>query len=116
MSEKNAVIHTQDEFLSGALTVDAIVGQQKLVRDVMAKVMKKDHHFGIIPGCNKPSLWKPGAEILCVTFRLSPEFTSTYTYDGKHLTVMSRCHLHHIPSGRMFGSGEAVCSTKEKKY
>jgi hypothetical protein len=106
----------QDEFISNALSVDVIVAQQKMLKDVMAKVMKKDVHYGVIPGCGKPSLWKPGAELLCLTFRLSPSFESTNTIDGKHLTVLSKCTLTHIPSGKVFGSAEAICSTKEKKY
>lgn len=106
----------QDEFLSNALSVDAIVGQQKMLKDVMAKVMKKDIHYGIVPGCQKPSLWKPGAELLCMTFRLSPAFMSQNIFDGKHLTVTSSCTLTHIPSGKVFGGAEAMCSTKEKKY
>lgn len=110
------VIQRQDEFLSQALTVDAIVGQQKLVKDVMAKVMKKDQHYGIVPGCKKPSLWKPGAEILCVTFRLSPVFKSETLIDGKHMTVRTVCTLTHIPSGQTFGTGEGLCTTREKKY
>lgn len=115
MTTTQAIIK-QDEFLSSALSVDAIVGQQKLVRDIMAKVMKKDQHFGVVPGCKKPSLWKPGAEVLCVTFRLSPEFTSEMTMDGKHMTVRSVCRLTHIPTGKVFGAGEALCTTREKKY
>lgn len=111
-----AEIIKQDEFISSALSVDAIVGQQKMLKDVMAKVMKKDVHYGVIPGCNKPSLWKPGAELLCLTFRLSPAFESSSIVDGKHLTVTSKCTLTHIPSGKVFGAAEAMCSTKEKKY
>ena len=99
-----------------ALSVDAVVAQQKRVTDVMMKVMKRDHHYGIVPGCQKPSLWKPGAEVLCVTFRLAPSFTTSETYDGKHLTVRSVCTLTHIPTGRVFASAPALCSTKEKKY
>lgn len=106
----------QDEFISSALTVETMVTQQKLLKEVMQKVMQKDRHFGTVPGCNKPSLWKPGAEVLCVTFRLSPDFKSEVEMDGKHMTVLSRCSLTHIPSGKVFGSGEALCSTKEKKY
>jgi hypothetical protein len=79
-------------------------------------VMVKDEDFGVIPGGKKPSLWKPGAEKLCLTFRLSPSFTSVETYDGDHLTIKSTCTLTHIPTGRVMGGGEAICSTKEKKY
>ena len=48
--------------------------QVHLIQEVMRDVMKKDEHFGIIPGCKKPSLYKPGAEKLSFVFRLAPEF------------------------------------------
>lgn len=114
--EEQAVIKAEEPMMSGAMSVEGIVAQQKLIRDVMAKVMQKDHHYGVIPGCNKPSLWKSGAEVLCLTFRLSPQFSHVETWDGKHLTVKSICTLTHIPSGKNFGSGSAIASTKEKKH
>ena len=39
--------------------------------------MKANIHYGIIEGCKKPSLYKPGAEILLHAFKLRPEFETT---------------------------------------
>jgi hypothetical protein len=105
-----------DEVMMSTMTLEGIVAQQRLVKDVMARVMHSGKHYGIIPGCDKPSLWKPGAEVLCMTFRLSPSFASDITMDGPHMTVRTICTLTHIPTGKVFGTGEALCSTKEKKY
>ena len=98
------------------MTVNDLVGQVQLIQDAMKKVMKPDEHYGVIPGCKKPSLLKPGAEKLCFLFRLAPEFESVDTFDGAHLTVKTRCVLRHIPTGQIVGSGEGSCSTKETKY
>jgi hypothetical protein len=38
-------------------------------------------HFGTIPGTPKPSLWKAGAEVLCMTFRLAPLLDSRVIVD-----------------------------------
>jgi hypothetical protein len=106
----------ENEFLSTAMTPAEIVGQVKLIQEVMASVMQEGEHYGVVPGTKKTSLWKSGAEKLCMVFRLAPMFESTREYDGKHLTVTSRCTLVHTPTGRAVGSGEGICSTKEKKY
>lgn len=115
MSNKE-IAQAKNDCLSMAMSANEIVQQVKLIQDVMASVMKKDEHYGVIPGTRKPTLYKPGAEKLCLLFRLCPEFQTTETYDGRHLTVKSRCVLIHVPSGKAMGSGEAICSTKEKKY
>lgn len=118
MSDKAEMVvqRKENEFLSTAMTLPEIVGQVKLIQEVMASVMQEGEHYGIVPGTKKRSLWKSGAEKLCMVFRLAPRFESQKEYDGKHLTVTSRCILVHTPTGREFGSGEGICSTKEKKY
>lgn len=117
MSGKKELAQTpEDQTLMPTMTADGVVAHRTLIKDVIHRVMKKDVHYGVIPGTDKPTLYKPGAEVLCLTFRLSPIFESREVMDGNHMTAFSRCTLQHIPSGRDFGSGEAVCSTKEKKY
>lgn len=51
------------------------------VQEVMRGVMKEGTHFGTIPGTPKPSLWKAGAEVLCLTFRLAPILESRVVAD-----------------------------------
>ena len=98
------------------LTVPEVVAQAEKIKQAMHLAMEEGIHFGRIPGTPKPTLLKGGAEKLCLLFRLDPQYHSTKTYDGNHLTVESICTLWHIPSGQRFGSGEGSCSTKEKKY
>lgn len=101
----------------GALTVNDVRSQVNLIQHIMQEVMKKDEHYGVIPGTGtKPSLLKAGAEKLCLTFRLDPQYEITEKSEGKHLTITSKCTLYHIPSSQRFGSGMGSCSTKESKY
>jgi hypothetical protein len=101
----------------GALTVQDIRAQVNLIQHVMREVMKKDEHYGVIPGTGtKPTLLKAGAEKLCLTFRLDPQYDITEKYEGAHLTIVSKCTLFHIPTGQRFGSGMGSCSTREGKY
>jgi hypothetical protein len=108
------VVHQQH---GGALTAADMKQQVQRIQEIMEAVMKEDVHFGKIPGTDKPSLYKAGAEKLCMTFRLAPEYDIVEKErDGDHLTITSRCTLIHIPTGQKFGSALGSCSTMESKY
>jgi hypothetical protein len=99
------------------LTVDDLVGQVKKIHEAMAKVMRKGVHYGVIPGMDKPSLWKPGAEVLCMLFRLAPELTILRSVEtAEEITFVVRCDLVQMSSGALYGSGLGSCSSREKKY
>jgi len=99
------------------MTAADIRQQVNLIQHVMHEVMKRDEHYGVIPGTGtKPSLLKPGAEKLCLTFRLDPQYEARETYIGEHLTVTTTCTLYHSPTGRRLGSGVGLCTTRESKY
>jgi hypothetical protein len=101
----------------GALTVSDVRGQVTLIQGIMKDVMKPGEHYGVIPGTGtKPSLLKAGAEKLCLTFRLAPDYEVTERAEGQHLNIVSKCTLTHIPSGQKFGAGMGSCSTREAKY
>lgn len=94
-----------------------IRAQVSLIQDVMKSVMHDKEHYGVIPGTgSKPSLLKPGAEKLCLTFRLDPQYQISETYSGDHLSITSTCTLYYSPTGQRLGSGMGMCSTRESKY
>jgi hypothetical protein len=98
------------------MTIEELVGQVQLIQDAMKVVMQDGVHYGVIPGTEKPTLYKPGAEKLCLLFRLDPEYGIQETYDGNHYTVRATCTLFHVATGNRQGSGEGLCTTKEKRY
>ena len=99
------------------LSVEQVVARINKVHEVMRRAMQEGHHYGVIPGTPKPSLWKPGAELLCVMFRLDPQYQATERRETEdHLTVTTTCSLWHIPTGQRMGSGMGSCSTRESKY
>ena len=57
-----------------------------LIQQIMAAAMKEGEHFGRIPGCgDKPTLLKPGAEKLCLLFRLAPAYdVEERQHEGGH--------------------------------
>jgi hypothetical protein len=113
----NAIAIRQDaQPALGELTVDQVLAQVEKIQTLMTKAMKVNEHFGVIPGTNKPTLLKPGAEKLCFMFRLSPDYTVQESWQGPHVSIISTCTLTHISSGAHMGSGMGSCSTRESKY
>ncbi|MDP3703892.1 MAG: hypothetical protein Q8R78_05850 [Candidatus Omnitrophota bacterium] len=99
------------------LSVEQVIARINKVHEVMKRAMQEGHHYGVIPGTPKPSLWKPGAELLCVMFRLDPQYVAQERREpDDHLTVTTTCTLWHIPTGQRAGSGMGSCSTRESKY
>lgn len=101
---------------NGALSIGDLREQVNLIQHVMKEVMQDGEHYGVIPGTKKPTLLKAGAEKLCLVFRLDPQYETTERTEGTHLTVVSKCTLFHIPTGKRLGSGMGSCSTRESKY
>lgn len=100
------------------LEEDEVQCQVQKIQRIMKSVMKKDEHFGVIPGCGtKPTLLKPGAEKLGFTFRLAPKFDILIRELPKgHREVEVTCTLTHIPTGQFIAQGVGSCSTMESKY
>ena len=99
-----------------SLTAAEIRSQVNLIQEVMRGVMKDKEHYGLIPGCQKPSLWKPGAEKLLVTFRIASEpiVEDLSTQDEARYRVIRRGT--YIPNGVSVGSSVGECSSNEEKY
>jgi hypothetical protein len=103
---------------SQPLTVKDIVDQVALIQDVMQKVMKDKEHYGVIPGCwDKPTLLKPGAEKLSLTFRMAPDYEIETVDMGRgHREFRIKCSLKYIPTGAFLGMGVGSASTMETKW
>lgn len=87
------------------------------IQKVMQEVMREDVHYGVIPGCKKPSMYKPGAEALSVTFQLDPEYDIEKEDLGNgHRGYTITCTIYSIVTGKRLGSGVGYCSTMESKY
>ena len=100
-----------------AMTADGVVRQVNIIQNVMRGVMKIDEHYGTIPGTNKPSLYKPGAEKLSLVFRLRPEYDVRRSdLPGNHREYEVVCTLYHIPTGQSVGQGVGSATTMEGKY
>ena len=127
-----------------AMSKTSVLKQIQVIQDIMSEVMHKDEHYGTIPGtekqcpdckgsrkvdghdckrCNgtgkidRPSLYKPGAEKLSLTFRLRPEYDIRRTdLPNGHREYEVVCTLFHIPTGQSVGQGVGSATTMEGKY
>lgn len=99
------------------MTVDAMRQQVAMIQQAMRQVMIENTHYGVIPGTNqKPSLLKPGAEKICMMFRLIPSFeVIRRDLANAHLEYEVKCTLT-TPTGEFMGQGVGLCSTMESKY
>lgn len=87
-----------------------------LVQEVMRGIMKLNTHYGTIPGTPKPTLYKPGAEVLCVTFRIAPVYRILDLSTDLVARFRVTCIGQHQVSDIMLGEGVGECSSAEEKY
>lgn len=109
---------------SGALVLDrgyvggaAMKARMDLILDVMKSVMKEGTDFGTVPGTQKPSLWQPGADKLCVAFQITPKVERvddlTTEDEIRYRVTVSGIHQG---TGVHLADGIGEASTNEEKY
>jgi hypothetical protein len=99
----------------GALTVHELKQRVNMVQQAMGSVMRDKVHYGTIPGVSKPSLWKPGSELLLSMFRIAviPRVEDLGINGEVHYRVTCQGVL---PNGEIVGEGVGECSSEEEKY
>ena len=104
--------------ISDERSVSEVRGQVQKIQQLMRDVMQDGQHFGKVPGCgDKPTLLKPGAEKLCFTFRVTPEFQITReNLENGHREYQMICRLRSMTTGEIVGEGVGSASTMESKY
>lgn len=94
-----------------------LVERLNVIKEAMATAMVQGVDYGRIPGTDKPTLWKPGAEKLAVLFQLDIQTATELLWaPDAHLTVLAHTTVFHAPTGSRLGGGEAACSTREHNY
>jgi ribosomal protein L37AE/L43A len=99
------------------VTAADLVARLSVIREASRDAMQDGVDYGKVPGTDKPTLLKPGAEKLGVLFQLDIQLDNEKTWGpGDHLTVTSHATVYHAPTGARLGYGEGICTTREKKY
>lgn len=116
-------ISAKDSVFLPAMSMEVALARRAAIVEFTRRIMVKDQDFGEIPGTNKPTLLKPGAEKLCNFFGLEPEFTPivedidwTGAQHGGEVFCYARYRCRLLREGRVVGVGEGSCNSWEAKY
>ena len=86
-------------------------------QQVIQRTLRQNHDFGIVPGTDKPTLLKPGAEKILMMMGLRSEFEivdSTRDFEKGFFQYQVRCKLYK--NDLLITEGLGACNTKERKY
>jgi hypothetical protein len=105
------------------MDIDMALRRRQAVIDITKSLMRDGQHFGTIPGTNKPTLYKAGAELLTTLFGLTPIFTAVTVIEDWNGTDHNgepfffykyRCDL--MRGDMLVATGFGSCNSFEKKY
>jgi hypothetical protein len=126
--EPQAIAHWTPRF---AISVNEAVEQVEMKREFMKRVMRRDEHYGVIPGTPKPTLLKPGAELLLSSMGLHPEYEDSAPpvedvtgadHGGEPFILYRRdCLIYrqtgpHSDDRMLVAKASGICSSWEEKY
>lgn len=97
------------------LSVKDIQNRALQIQQLMATMMKPGVHYGVVPGCKSPSLYKPGSELLLMMFRIAVDPKVEDLSDAEHIRYRVLCRGLAL-DGTLVGIGVGECSTAEEKY
>lgn len=88
-------------------------------QQLVQKLLVKDIDYGVIPGTNKPTLLKPGAEKLAKIHGLVDEYElikEIEDWNKPFFYYMFKCRLKHANTGIVVSEGIGSCNSMESKY
>lgn len=114
----NAVVELKPSSVavSQPMTAGDVLAHAKVMQEVMQAVMKSNVHYGVIPGTQKPTLYKPGAEILCRVFHIADSYRIEDLSTPAAVRYRVVCVGTHQATGTVMGEGVGECSSGEEKY
>jgi len=98
------------------LSVGELIARRRKMLEVIRSVMKEGIHYGVIPGCEKQSLYQAGAEVLFQTFCLRPRLHIESIGEAGEIAFRVTAEVVHWPSEKVVGEGVGECSSEEEKY
>jgi hypothetical protein len=110
-------IATVQNIEQAVVPIPSVVEQVAYIQKIMKTVMQEGQHYGKIPNTPKPSLWKPGAEKLLVSFRLDAEYEDLKSIERDDFILKEiKSTLYHIPTGMRVASGVGSANSREEKW
>ncbi len=106
-----------------AMSIELAVERYSAVTEFVSRVLRKDVDYGVIPGTEKRTLLKPGAEKLTTFFGLSTRFqlleriedwTGEQHGGEPFFYYLYRCQLYR--GDLLIAEGDGSCNSRETKY
>lgn len=106
----------------------ALPDEEKFIKDFQAinkfqhvvhANMVKGQDYGVIPGTNKPTLLKPGAEKIAKLLGLADQYEiidRQEDWNKPFFSYLVRCRLTHVSSGVIISEGLGECNSMESRY
>lgn len=94
----------------------ALQSRVQRMLEIQQNVMKQNIDYGIIPGCTKPTLYKPGAELLMVTFCLADRLIVDDLSGNDMIRYRVTTEIYNQQNGVYLGCGVGEASSDEEKY
>ncbi|MFA6307089.1 MAG: hypothetical protein WC639_04770 [Patescibacteria group bacterium] len=95
--------------------IEAVNKFQKLVHACMVP----NHDYGVIPGTNKPTLLKPGAEKIAKLLGLADTYEvveKIEDWNKPFFSYLIKCRLVSVRDGVVISEGLGECNSYESKY
>lgn len=122
-AESTEIVPVQDSgvVLMPVMNIQAAKKRLAEFQEFVREYLVEGEDFGTIPGTNKPTLLKPGADKLCELYGLADDFSiesrrEDYTADPPLFDYTLKCTLTMRRDGRLVGTGFGSCNSWEGKY
>jgi len=116
-SQALAIVPDSPLALMPVMSVEQAVQRYKMMVEVVRELLNEGTDFGAIPGTDKPTLLKPGAEKLCTFFGLQPHavlLEAREDWDGGFFYYRYQCQLRR--GEHVIAAAEGSANSREKKY
>lgn len=108
-----------DVFPDFAISLEEAVRRVKMLQQYVREHMVDGEDYGIIPGSNKPTLFKAGAEKLNAIFGLAPVVNienRVENWDKGFVSYEIKVTLINKRTGQIEAEGVGSCNSKERRY
>ena len=116
---ENLAPEAADVFPDFATSPDEVTRRTEMLRDYVKNHMNVGEDYGVIPGGNKPTLFKPGAEKLNAVFGLSPMVevsNRVEDWDNGFVAYEMKVTLLNKRTGGIEAEGIGSCNSRERRY
>jgi hypothetical protein len=123
MENNQLAVRDTNLFIAPVVNVAGALQRYQDMKDFISGILKENVDYGKIPGTDKSTLLKPGAEKLTTFFGLSAEFQiiekeedwTGKDHDGElFFNYWYKCRITR--NGKIVAEGEGSCNSFEKKY